>query len=284
MLNPRVGREWDPTYEIRPAEKKKRVLVIGGGPAGMEAARVAALRGHDVTLYEKSNGLGGQMKLGAKTPLLYDWHDLIHYYSTQLTKAGVKVELGKEANPDLINKAGADVLILATGAKPAIPKIPGINNKKVTNIFDVLEEKVTIGKNVVILGGNEIGVQTAEFLASLGKEVTIIEKGKMVGYDINPFNILAHRRKIAELKIKTLVNVNVEKITDEGVIITTLGGREATIIADTIVNAEPFEADRGLLDSLKASAAAEIYSIGDCAGFRKLYEAIHDGYKVGVKV
>lgn len=284
MLNPRVGREWDPTYEIRPAEKKKKILVIGGGPAGMEAARVAALRGHDVTLYEKSNGLGGQMKLGAKTPLLYDWHDLIHYYSTQLTKAGVKVELGKEANPDLINKAGADVLILATGAKPAILKIPGIDNKKVTNIFDVLEEKVTIGKNVVILGGNEIAVQTAEFVASLGKEVTIIEKGKNIGYDINIFNVLAHRRKIAELKIKTLVNVNVEKITDEGVIITTLGGREATIIADTIVNAEPFEPDRELLDSLKASAAAEIYSIGDCAGFRKLYEAIHDGYKVGVKV
>ncbi|MFH0803028.1 MAG: FAD-dependent oxidoreductase, partial [bacterium] len=153
MVNPRVGREWDETYQIRPAEKKKKVVVVGGGPAGMEAARLAALRGHDVTLYEKSNELGGQLKLGAKTPLLYDWYDLIKYYSTQVTKAGVKVELGKEATADLINKAGADVLILATGAKPAALKIPGIDKKHVTNVFDVLQEKVALGKKVAILGG-----------------------------------------------------------------------------------------------------------------------------------
>jgi 2,4-dienoyl-CoA reductase (NADPH2) len=284
LVNPRVGREWDPAYEIRPAEKKKKVLVVGGGPAGMESARVAALRGHDVTLYEKSNELGGQMKLGAKTPLLYDWHDLIRYYSTQLTKTGVKVELGKEATADLINKEKPDVLILATGAKTAIPKLPGIEKKNVTDVFKVLEGEVTVGNKVVILGGNEIAVQTAEFLASRGKEVTLIEKGKNVGYDINIFNILSHRRKLAELKVNTLVNVKVEKITDGGVVITTLGGREATIAADTIVNAEGMEANKELSEGLRATAATEIYSVGDCAGFRKLYEAIHDGYKVGVRV
>ncbi|MFH1954483.1 MAG: FAD-dependent oxidoreductase [Pseudomonadota bacterium] len=284
MVNPRVGREWDPSYEIRPAEKKKKVLVVGGGPAGMEAARVAALRGHNVALYEKSKELGGQLRLGAKSPLLYDWPYLIEYYATQLKKAGVKVELGKEASAALIDKERPDVLILATGAKPVVPKIPGIDKKHVSNVFEVLEGKVTLGNKVVFLGGNEIAVQTAEFVASQGKEVTIIEKGKTVGYDINIFNILSHRRLLAQLKTNTLVNVKVEKITDDGVVITTLGGKEATIAADTIVNAEGMEADKTLSEALKATAAAEIYSIGDCAGFRKLYEAIHDGYKIGVKV
>lgn len=284
MVNPRVGREWDPTYDIRPAEKKKKVLVVGGGPSGMEAARVAALRGHEVTLYEKSSELGGQMRLGAKSPLLYDWPNIIRYYTTQLTKGGIKVELGKEVTPDLINKEAPDALILATGAKPSIPKIPGIDSDNVTNIFDVLEEKVTLGDKVVFLGANEIAVQTAEFVVSKGKEVTIIEKGKMVGYDVNIFNLLSHRREIAKNNIKTLVNVTVEEITDEGVVITTLGGRETTVAADTIVNAEGMEANKELSESLKADAAPEIYSIGDCAGFRKLYEAIHDGYKIGVKV
>jgi 2,4-dienoyl-CoA reductase (NADPH2) len=284
LMNPRVGREWDPTYEIRPAEKKKKVLVVGGGPAGMEAARVAALRGHDVTLYERSQELGGQMRLGAKTPLLYDWHDVIRYFSTQMSKTGVKVVLGKEVTAELINKEKPDVLILAMGAKTTISKIPGIDKRNVTDVFKVLEENATVGKKVVILGGNEIAVQTAELLASQGKEVTIIEKGKNVGYDINIFNVLSHRRQLASLGVKTLVNVNVERITDNGVAITTLGGKEATIAADTIVNAQAMEANNKLSQELRATAATEIYSIGDCAGFRKLYEAIHDGYKIGVKV
>jgi 2,4-dienoyl-CoA reductase (NADPH2) len=284
MVNPRVGREWDATYDIRPAEKKKKVLVVGGGPAGMEAARVAALRGHDVTLYEKGDALGGQMRLGAKTPLLYDWTDVIQSFSTRLSKAGAKVELGTEVTTDLINKEKPDALILAMGAKPATIKVPGIEGDNVTDVFEVLEGKATLGDKVVFLGGNEIAIQTAEYVAGLGKEVTIIEKGKKIGADLNLFNLLAHRRHLDALKIKSLVNIEVDKITDEGVVATTLGGREATIPADTVVNAEGFQADRALSAALAANAAVEIHSIGDAAGFRKLYEAIHDGYKVGVKV
>lgn len=284
MVNPRVGREWDPDFEIRPVEKSKKVLVVGGGPAGMEAARVAALRGHDVTLYEKEDALGGQLRLGAKTPYLYDWTHLVQSFSTRLSKAGAKVELGKEVTADLIKKESPDVLIFAMGAKESTLEIPGSDRKNVTDIFGVLGGNVTLGDKVVFLGASEISVQTAEYVAEQGKEVTIIEKGKKIGYDVNLFNMLAHRRYIDKLKIKTLVNMEVNKITDDGVVVTTLGGREATIPADTVVNAQTFEANQALSAALSATAAVEIYSVGDTAGFRKLYEAIHDGYKVGVKV
>jgi len=154
----------------------------------------------------------------------------------------------------------------------------------VTNIFDLLDNKVTLGDKVVFIGGNEIAVQTAEYVAVQGKKVTILEEGKRIGYDINIFNTLVHRRKMDEYKIKTLVNVKVDRIEDEGVVVTTLGGKEATIPADTIVVALPFEADTGLRQQISVTSAPEIYSIGDCVSFRKLYEAIHDGFKVGVKV
>ena len=282
--NPRCGMEWNPAYEIRPAENKKKVLVIGGGPSGMEAARVAAIRGHAVTLYEKNSELGGQMRLGAKSPLLREWNDLVKYYAAQMKKVGVRTELGKEATPDVIKKEKPDVLIIATGSKPTKPELPGIDNQNVTNVFDLLDNKVTLGDKVVFIGGNEIAVQTAEYVAVQGKKVTILEEGKRIGYDINIFNTLVHRRKMDEYKIKTLVNVKVDRIEDEGVVVTTLGGKEATIPADTIVVALPFEADTGLRQQISVTSAPEIYSIGDCVSFRKLYEAIHDGFKVGVKV
>lgn len=283
-INPRLNREWDPTYDIRTAEKSKKVMVIGGGPSGMEAARVAALRGHQVTLYEKTNELGGQLKYGAKSPLLYEWVDVINYFSTQLKKGGVKVELGKEATADLINREQPEVLIIATGAKPGSANVEGSDGANVANVFDVLDGKVAVGDKVAVIGGNEIAIQVAEWVADQGKEVTVLEEGKRVGYDINIFNLLAHRRLMAEQKMKTLVSVVVDRITDEGVVVTTAGGREATIEADTVIYAKDLEPVAEIRKQINAGSVPEIYSIGDCTGFRKLYEAIHDGYKVGVKV
>lgn len=284
MVNPRVGKEWDPRFEIRPAERGKKVIVVGGGPAGMEAARVAALRGHEVTLYEKDSELGGQMRLGAKVPLLYEWAEILRYYSSQLTKVGVRVELGKKVSRDVIEREAPEVLILATGAKPCSLNVPGADKDNVVTIFDVLEDRAALGNRVVFIGGNEIALQTAEFVASQGKTVTVIEKGKRVGEDVNIFNILSHRRMMSQLGINALVNVTIQEITDEGVTAVTAGGREVTIPADTIVNAEPMEPNQELAQEINAAMATEIYSIGDCSGVKKLYEAIHDGYRIGVSL
>lgn len=283
MVNPRIGHEGEPDYEIRPAEGKKKVVVVGGGPAGMEAARVATMRGHAVTLYEKSDKLGGQMRLGAKTPVTKDWNYLLDYYEAQMRKLKVKVVFGKEITADMIGKESPDVVVIATGASPQKPPVPGVDKAIALDLFDVLDGKVKVGKKVVVWGGKEIGVQTAEWLAASGKEVTIIEEGKKLGKDINIFNVLCHRTKLAQLKIKEVTEAKVERITDKGIVITK-AGKEEEIKADSIVVAPKMESNKKLAEEITTMADWETYTIGDCVAPRKLITAIHEGFKVGVKV
>ncbi|MBU1053219.1 MAG: 2-naphthoyl-CoA reductase [Proteobacteria bacterium] len=284
MINPRVGNEWDPAYAINPVAKKKKVLIVGAGPSGMECARLAAIRGHDVTIVEKSDSIGGEVKLGVKSPLLYDWAETIRYYKAQIEKLGIKLKLNTEATADSIKAEAPEVLVIATGGKPSRPKIDGIDNKIVTNVFDVLEGKVKLGDKVVFIGGNEISIQTAEYVAEQGKEVTVLEKGKHICFDVNIFNILQHRRLMAKLNMKSMTNVTVNEITDDGVEISTAGGKDVSIEADTVVVAEGMDSEDTLAKAVGTTIAPEVYTIGDCAGVRKLYEAIHDGYKMGVKI
>lgn len=284
MVNPRVGHEGDPAYKIKPADKRKKVMVVGGGPAGMEAARVAAIRGHGVTLYEKNNKLGGQMRLGARTPVTKDWNYILAYYQTQMVKLGVPVELDQEVTIDMIKKEAPDAIIIAAGAYPTRPQIPGLDSSIVLDLFEVLEEKVNLGQRVIVWGGNEIGVQTAEWLATKGKNVTIVEEGKRIGRDINIFNILCHRTMLARLKIKQVVEARVESIGDKGMVITKEGRREK-IEADNIVIAPKMEANKELLSKVETMVEIKNFqSVGDCVAPRKLLNAIREGFKAGIKV
>ncbi|TET74982.1 MAG: FAD-dependent oxidoreductase, partial [Dehalococcoidia bacterium] len=182
IVNPAMGKEKE--MAIVPAEKPKRVLVAGGGPAGLEAARVAALRGHQVALLEKEGKLGGQLNLASVPSHMQELSQLIKYLSRQVEKAGVKVELGKEVTPELVDEMKPDVVIVATGACPLTPDdIPGVDNERVVTAWDVLAGKaVTAARNVVILGGGLVGCETADFLAETGDNpavgrtaVTIVE-------------------------------------------------------------------------------------------------------------
>lgn len=282
MVNPRAGHEGDPGYEIKPVEEKKKVIVVGGGPAGMEAARVASLRGHDVTLYEKRDRLGGQIRLGAGAPVTEDWKHLLNYYETQMKKLNITVKLDREVTIDEIKTNVPDLLIIATGANSRKPSLPGIDKPIVLDLFDVLEEKVNVGRRVVVWGGREMGVQTAERLAASGKDVTIIEEGPSIGKDINIFNILCHRSLLARLKIKQLVEVKVERITDRGIVIIKEGKLEE-IEADRIIVAREMKADKELLEQLVIVPELNwVQAVGDCVVPRKLFNAIHEGFKAGI--
>jgi 2,4-dienoyl-CoA reductase (NADPH2) len=283
-INPRVGREWDPTYEIKPVAMKKKVIVVGGGCAGMEAARVAAMRGHDVTLWEKDSQLGGQLLLLGKAPHESEWLDDTKYLETQIRKLGVKVELGKEATVALITKERPDAVVVATGATPTIPNVPGIDKKQVVTCFDALNGKATLGNKVVVWGGKEIGVQTAEWIAEQGKEVTIVEEFKRIGKDVNAFNIWGHRSALARMKITLMLETTVERITDEGIVVKK-DGQEQTVPADTVVLAAGMDARKELLQALQTEAAIDdVRSAGDCVAPRKAFNAMHDGHKAGLEV
>ena len=181
-VNAAVGREAE--AKIEPTSKPKKVVVVGGGPGGMEAARVAALRGHKVILYEKNSRLGGQLNLASKPPGREEIQNIVNYLSTQLNKLGVEVKLGVEADVKLIEDLKPDVVIVASGVVPIIPEVEGIEKSNVFLAHDVLAEKVKVGDKVVVVGGGGVGCGVAEFLAQKGKNVTIVEMLEKLARDV----------------------------------------------------------------------------------------------------
>ena len=294
-MNAAVGREQE--YEIKPAEKKKKVLIAGGGPAGMEAARVAALRGHEVTLYEKGHTLGGLLPLAAfvKDFELQELLNTICYFETQMTKLGVTVGLGKEVNSMVIKKINPDVLILATGGKSAIPEIPGIDHHKVVSSAKLLSKLKTalrffgpktlgnltkmwmpIGERVVIIGGAIQGCQLAAFLVKRGRKVIIVDTAETLGEGLPYENPVRLFKWLNEKGMTMIAGVKYDRITDEGLVVTTKEGEKKTLVADTIIIAMPMLPDADLLRGLEGKVA-EIYQIGDCKNSGLMHDAIADG-------
>ncbi len=290
---------------IDKAQKNKKVMVIGGGPAGMEAARVSALRGHDVTLFEKNSKLGGLLPLAAmvKGPHPENLPLLINYLSGQLDKLGVKVKLGKEANLSDVDRLKPDVVFVAAGAVATIPKIPGIDRPNVVSGAELHSRLkffsrffgpytlrwlskfyMPIGKSVVIIGGEIQGVELAEFLIKRGRKVTIVEQADMIGkgmVDALLGNLMLwFERK--HVPIITGVKEYVE-ITDKGLTIVTKDGKKQTIQADTVVPALPLTKTEELLKGIKKKVG-EVYPVGDSKEPGLIADAIGTGLRTAIKV
>ncbi|MFC1963427.1 FAD-dependent oxidoreductase [Chloroflexota bacterium] len=270
-------------YEFKPAEKSKKVLVVGGGPAGMEAARVAALRGHRVTLYEKQPRLGGQLLWAIVPPHKENLPALIDYLATQMQKRDVDVRLGVEATPELIEKEQPDVVILAAGATPFIPEILGIDGTHMVTALEVLDGK-EVGQKVVIIGGELVACETAEYLVERGKKVTITEVQPAMATQIFPQGLRPYRlSKLAASGVDMFEGVTYQQITDKSVDIVTREGVKQAIEADTVVIAAGTKPDKGLLQSLEGRVP-EIYTAGDCVEPQGIKEAVAGGFDIGRKI
>lgn len=274
-VNPMTGMGKE--YELTPAERRKRVLVIGGGPAGLEAARVAALRGHEVILWEKSAKLGGALIPASVPSFKQDIRPLIDYLSCQVKKLGVKIELMKEASPELVQEIKPEVAIIATGATALIPEIPGIAGDNVVTAVDLLLGKKEAGKTVIVAGGGLVGCETAVYLAEKGKKVTIIEMmGQLLPEKLNYNTMQGLLEMVKESKVEVLTSTRLLEVTKKGAIVSTDGSRRE-LNADTVVLALGFKPVSVLRDALEGKLP-ELFTVGDCVEPRKILNAIWEGF------
>jgi 2,4-dienoyl-CoA reductase (NADPH2) len=297
-INANLGRERE--FALKPATKIKRVLVIGSGPSGMEAARVAALRGHKVTIYEKSSKLGGLLPLAS---MLKDIETdellaLIKYLDRQMRKAGVTIKLNSEVTSALITELKPDVVILAAGGIDSTIDVPGINGRNVVTgaklhgqlkfysrffgpkaLAKMTKVWMPIGKRVVVIGGTIHGCELAEFLIKRGRKVTIIHNGTEIGEGMTGDDQFQFLRWIAEKDAVVITGATIDKITDKGLSIK-VGGKEQTIAADTIALALPLQSNPVLLKQLEGKLT-EIYAIGDCNEPHLIADAIAGGSRIG---
>ena len=275
-VNPTVGMERE--FSITRADKQKSVLVIGGGPGGMEAARVAALRGHKVTLWEEGEILGGNLIPASIPDFKKDYRDLINYFATQIRKAGVSITMNRKATVELIEEINPDAVIIATGASSVTPEIPGIEKGNVVSAVDLLLGKIPDGETVLIIGGGLIGCETALHLAQSGRKVTIVEASDDVARDMFRANRDHLLILLKENNVEILTGSRPLEILNEGVIIDT-GGQRNTIAADTVVLALGFKSKDSFQEDLQGKVP-EGYAIGDCVEPRKVINAIWEGFRI----
>jgi len=266
------------TNKLTPADQKKKVLVVGGGPGGAECARVSALRGHDVTLIEKGDRIGGELLPASKASFKKHDLQLADWYANELNELGVNVKLNTIATKESILKEKADIVVTALGSKPFVPNIKGKDGKNVYLAKDILNDVTKAGKNVVIIGAGQVGVETGIWLLEEGHNVTIVEvlpKFMPAGH----VSDIDHAERLIDFyKGKVLLSTEILEINDKGVKVRNKDG-ESLIAADTVIIATGYKAENTLYKELE-SELNSVYNIGDSAQARNIYYAIHEGYEL----
>jgi len=305
LVNPEAGLEEE--REIRPASRPKRVMVVGAGPAGMEAARVAALAGHRVELYEQAPRIGGQVLLAGTPPGRQEFLSFVDYYRVVLPKAGVKVRTGATVDAQTVREAAPEALIVAEGAGPIVPRIPGVDLPFVITSWDFLRGRAPLGRRVAVIGGGAVGLETALLVAKIGtltaaqleflmfhraetdetlhellhrgsKEVTVFEMLARAGQDVGKSSRWVLMKELGDRHVTVRTQTRVEAIEPDGSVVTSSEGegtrREPF---DTVILAVGSAPRHELSEALRKEGIP-FQTVGDCNSPRKILDAVHEGY------
>ncbi|MDR3551942.1 MAG: FAD-dependent oxidoreductase [Clostridia bacterium] len=282
-VNPAVGRER--IYGLEPAKKPRRVMIVGGGVAGMEAARAAAERGHVVTLFEKSSRLGGHVIGGSVPDFKADDKKLLEWYENQMHLLKVNVKMSCEVTEEVVSREKADVVIIATGSSPAALTVPGISDPKVVGAEDVLLGNKNTGKTVVVIGGGLVGCETALYLAKQGKAVTVVE---MLGDLLISGRTVPHMNRIMLIdllkfhQVTTMTKTLLLEVNGQGAVVL-CGSCRKYLPAESIVVSAGYRPDDALYRRLSGKIP-ELYRIGDARDAGTIMTAIWEAYEIGRSV
>jgi 2,4-dienoyl-CoA reductase-like NADH-dependent reductase (Old Yellow Enzyme family)/thioredoxin reductase len=281
ISNPTTG--YEAATEVKVAEKEKKVAVIGGGPAGIQTALTASARGHEVTLYEKGPRLGGNFSVASLPHGKEDLQRLLTYWENALKKSSVRVLLNAEASAERIRGENPEVVVVATGAFPFHPDIPGIDDERVIQAVDILSKGLKTGQRVLVAGGGEVGLEVADHLARQGKEVIVIEMLGEVGSDVpkNTKPVLFERLGEGGVDLRT--NTTLRRI-ERGSVVVEKSGQEGTIEGiDNVILALGFTSDQAVVQGLRR-IFREVHVIGDALEVRQAVSAVREGFELACKL
>lgn len=281
LVNPVTGHEGE--YDFTPVAAPKKVLVVGGGPAGLMAAKTAAQRGHQVVLCEKGDVFGGQFRLAAVPPTKHDIAGAIRYYVTMCKKYGVDLRLNTQVDEILLKELQPDAVVLATGSTPAYPPIEGIHNDKFLSVADVLDGRVLTGQKILIAGGGMSGVETADFLSEHFRSCTVVEMRSDIALDEEYTPRVFLMKRLADKQVQSITNARITRFYDDGIDYEQEGQSFSARGFDNIILAMGMKSYNPL-ETLARQHANEVYVIGDAKQAGPANKATEEGLAVGLKL
>ncbi|AEG59760.1 NAD(P)/FAD-dependent oxidoreductase [Desulforamulus ruminis] len=281
LVNPFTGKEG--TLKIEKTQAPKKIMIIGAGPGGLEAAWIAAQRGHKVTVFEKQASPGGQYRTGAIPPFKHDIARAIKYFVQMGKKFGVEYRFGTEVTAEMVAKEKPDVAIIATGSQPVVPKIEGIDGPRIVQAVDVLEGKVYPGEKVLIIGGGLVGVETADFLGERQHKVTLVDMLPQIAAGENPSTKYFLFERLKNYGVTLLTDIKVKSFLEDGILYEKDHQEHKLEGFDSIVLAMGVKAYNPLEEKIKG-LVPQVFVIGDAVKARKALEAIAEGARLAVSI